>query len=86
MALCNPTPCHVVGGLSVLLDGPPPFSSHALSMLSPRLVPNEDGQGIAGLPDLRIFGALMRSTHTALIAAAVLFFGAKGLLGGALLW
>jgi len=55
-------------------------------MLPPRLVPNEDGQGIAGLPDLRIFGALMRSTHAALIAAAVLFFGAKGLLGGALLW
>lgn len=28
----------------------------------------------------------MRSTHAALIAAAVLFFGLKGLLGGALLW
>ncbi|PRW59609.1 hypothetical protein C2E21_1571 [Chlorella sorokiniana] len=51
-----------------------------------RLAPNEDGQGIAGLPDLRIFGALMRSTHAALLAAAVLLFGAKGLLGGALLW
>lgn len=49
-------------------------------------MPNEDGQGIAGLPDLRIFGALMRSSHALMIAAAMLFAGAKGLLVGAILW
>lgn len=41
---------------------------------------------MAGLPNLRIFGALMRSQHAMLIAAAALFMGPRGLLLGLLVW
>ena len=50
-----------------------------------RLVP-DDGQGIGGLPNVRIFGALLRSQHALMLLAAMVLAGPKGLILVAILW
>lgn len=50
-----------------------------------RIVP-DDGTGLVGLPSVRLFGALLKSQHLLMLAAATLFMGWRGALLGAVVW
>lgn len=56
------------------------FSAPVLSM-----VPG-DGQGIGGIPNFRLFGALVRAEHALALAAAAVFVGIRGVVVGAIIW
>ena len=47
-----------------------------------RVVPEQPGQGIAGLPGVALFGAHISSTHLVMLLGAGLMLGLKGLLLG----
>lgn len=64
--------------------GPPAFDFSAAPVAVARDAPEDSLFGI--VPGLRVFGARLSGQHMALLAAALMLLGARGLLLGAVIW